>query len=143
VEFFFEHWERLGRLNLGLMNYGIHQQRFEKHFTAGNTIVIPKIGPQVDFTNKRPTTLLNTPYKIATKAFAERIKKIAMKVISQHQSGFLLGRSIHRTLLMNNEMVYREKASEEDFIFMKLDAIKAFDSVEWDFLIKFWNRCMY
>jgi hypothetical protein len=75
-------------------------------------------------------------HKIGTKAFAKRIKLIAMKVVSQHQNGFLPERLIFKTLLMNNEMLHLAKASGEDYTFLKLDAIKAFDSIEWDYLIQ-------
>ena len=44
--------------------------------------------------NWRPVTLLNTDYKIATKAIAMRLKKVLPKIIHPGQTGYIKGRYI-------------------------------------------------
>jgi retron-type reverse transcriptase len=101
----------------------------------GNINILPKKGPQTTFVNKRPITALNTAYKICAKAYQIQITSIAQRLFSTHQSGFLPGRSIHWTLMMTNEMVYHAKLKELNYILMKADVIKAYNSIEWAYLL--------
>jgi len=61
--------------------------------------LIPKPGKdKKNINNLRPITLLNTDYKILTKVLATRLKMGLPGIISQTQSGFLKGRSIHNNI---------------------------------------------
>ena len=44
--------------------------------------------------NWRPISLLNVDYKILTKCFAERMKKVLLHIIHHNQTGFGKGRNI-------------------------------------------------
>jgi hypothetical protein len=79
--------------------------------------------------------MLNTPYKIGAKVFANRISSIAQQLISHHQSGFLHSSSIHCSLWMTSKMIYLAQCSDLEYIFMKADIMKAFDSIEWECLL--------
>lgn len=74
-------------------------------------------------------------YKIWTKAYQLWLTPILSRFISTTQSAFLPDRSIHHSILLTNEILHRAGLSEEDFIFLKLDVSKAFDKLEWDFLL--------
>jgi hypothetical protein len=134
VEFLIWQWQILGPLVLEALNEGMESGKLEARMPAGCIIVIPKKGPQDKFANKRPITALNTPYKIGAKALSLGLASVAKQIISTSQSGFLLGRSIHRSLLLNEEMMYHAKMAEVEFFLMSADIVKVFDSVEWDFL---------
>ena len=59
--------------------------------------LIPKKDAELYFIkNWRPLSLLNTDYKIAAKAIANRIKSVLPNVINNDQTGFLKGRFIGR-----------------------------------------------
>ncbi|KAL3702077.1 hypothetical protein R1sor_020099 [Riccia sorocarpa] len=51
------------------------------------------------------------------------------------QSAFLPGRNIHTSVLTCNEAIHQEKRTGEDHILLQLDFKKAFDSVNWRFLL--------
>ena len=46
-----------------------------------------------DIANYRPITILNTDYKILTKAIATHLTEVAPSVIHPDQAGFIRGRS--------------------------------------------------
>ena len=76
--------------------------------------------------NWRPITLLNSDYKIAAKAIANRIKKVLPELINGDQTSFIKSRTIGETLL---------KTSRARLLLF-LDFEKAFDTVEWTFSLE-------
>lgn len=47
---------------------------------------------------------------------------------------FIKGRTIHHSLFLTNEVLAEASTHDEDYIFLKLDVIKAFDMIELKFL---------
>lgn len=70
-----------------------------------------------------------------------RISPILQRTIaSQQQSAFLPGRNIHHALLLMSEMLHCAKESGEPHILLKLDVWKAFDRLEWPFLLAIFEK---
>jgi len=60
--------------------------------------------------NLRPISLLNTDYKILTKAIAKRLEKVLPKVINLHQTGYIKTRYISENIsLISDIMTYTEE----------------------------------
>lgn len=60
--------------------------------------------------------------------------KISVKIVASLQSAYLLGRTIHETIFLSNEMVHR--ALEDDtklYALIKLDVFTTFDTTKWVF----------
>ncbi|XP_057790363.1 uncharacterized protein LOC131007224 [Salvia miltiorrhiza] len=55
-------------------------------------------------------------------------------IISDNQSAFVKGRFILDGAVILNEAVVEAKKKRRSWIFFKIDFVKAFDSVQWDFL---------
>ncbi|KAL6185445.1 hypothetical protein ACLB2K_041578 [Fragaria x ananassa] len=99
--------------------------------------LIPKIPAPKKVTEYRPISLCNVIYKLISKAFANRLKVILPNVIADYQSVFVPGLLIHDNVIAAFETMYnlkrrggkksRQKAA------IKLDMIKAYDRVEWEF----------
>lgn len=53
---------------------------------------------------------------------------------------FLPDRSIHHALLLVNGILHKAKKSGRNFILLKLDTIKAFDCIDWNFLYRLLER---
>ncbi|KAL3698885.1 hypothetical protein R1sor_012961 [Riccia sorocarpa] len=107
---------------------------YPEWFNKGDVVPLPKGGDRRSLSNKRPITLLNSMYKIYTKALQGRIVPILQKLISWNQSAFLPGRNTHTSVLTCNEALHVARNSVKDFILLQLDFKKAFDSVNWLFV---------
>lgn len=135
VELFQIMWAKVGPLILRVLNEGIASSAFHEKFSQGLIVLLPKKGDQKILTNKRPITLLNVVYKIGAKVMQRPLTPILQKVISPQQSAFLPGRNIHHSHVMLGEMLHQAAKSGEDYVILKLYVVKAFDKMEWPFLL--------
>jgi hypothetical protein len=89
----------------------------------------------------RPISLVGSLYKIIAKVLANRLKGVLDKVISKTQSAFIKGRQILDLILIANESLDSRRRSGEPGILYKMDVEKAYDHVNWDFLLYMLKRC--
>uniref|UniRef100_A0A2D4JWW4 Reverse transcriptase domain-containing protein n=1 Tax=Micrurus paraensis TaxID=1970185 RepID=A0A2D4JWW4_9SAUR len=99
-------------------------------------ILIPKEGADTTYINNyRLISLLNTDDKIFMNVMAERLKKMLSRHIHTDQNGFLPARQLKnniRTVL--DILEYYEVHPEKQSALVFLDAQKAFDKVNWEFM---------
>lgn len=85
----------------------------------------------------RPIACCNVLYKVVSKIIANRLKLLLPRIISDNQSAFVKGRLLMENVLLAKELV---KEYHKDTIsprcVMKIDISKAFDSVQWPFVLK-------
>lgn len=99
------------------------------------TLVFKK-GSKLDLENYRPIILLNTDYKILTKALANRMKKVVGDIVQPTQSYSIPGRDIADTIATIRDVIEYMKKDKKGGIILGLDWNKAFDRVEHQFLFK-------
>lgn len=128
-------WDSIGPLVVDSFNYGFAKGTFSPEQCRGIINVIPK--PNKDSSiiqNLRPITLLNTDYKIAAKAIANRLKFVLPQIIGHNQTGFMKNRFIGENIRFTLDLIdYCMKNNISGFI-MFVDFEKAFDTLEWKFL---------
>jgi hypothetical protein len=109
-----------------------------KEFNHTNIALIPKIDNPYLVHHFRPISLTNFNYKIISKILSNRFKPILNKIISPTQSAFLKGRSIHDNTILAYEVFHsmKQKKGNGGLMVLKLDMEKAFDFMEWEFLLK-------
>lgn len=85
----------------------------------------------------RPIACCNVIYKCVTKILSNRMMPVLDSVISQNQSAFISGRNIAENVLLAQELArnYHRKEGAPRCT-MKIDLMKAYDSVNWDFIIQ-------
>jgi hypothetical protein len=84
--------------------------------------------------NYRPITVLNSEYKIFTKALSIRLSKIVGSIIHEDQAGFIKGRSIfNQVKLAKMTIPYAEAAGIRGAL-VALDQEKAYDKVAHDYI---------
>ena len=79
---------------------------------------------------------MNTDYKIASKAIANRLKKVLPNLINQDQTGFLKNRSISENILLIEGMLRHIEKEKIPGLLLFVDFEKAFDTIEWAFIVK-------
>ncbi|KAJ8029421.1 hypothetical protein HOLleu_28804 [Holothuria leucospilota] len=128
---FWSEWEEiLMRLVHEIYNAGT----LSNSMKIGMITLIPKKGDLRKLTNWRPISLLNTDYKIISKALATRLSKVISTLVSEDQSCCVPGRNIaDNVILMNNIIRYLDSKKVNGYI-LKIDQYKAFDRVDHGYL---------
>ena len=100
------------------------------------TLTPKEDGSLLDLSNWRPITLLNADLKIATKAIAKRLEHVLPNLIHSDQTGFVKGRYIGENIRLIADVMETTKSLNLSGILTSLDFRKAFDSLEWPFIMK-------
>ena len=109
-----------------------------KEFNHTNIALIPKKDNPNLVHHFRPISLTNFNYKIISKILSNKVKPILQKILSPTQLAFLKGRFIHDNTILAHEVFHsmKQKKGNGGCMALKLDMKKAFDSMEWEFLLK-------
>ena len=124
---------------LDFLNSGI----IPPNFNETHTVLVPKIEEPKRVTDYRPISLCNVVYKLASKAIANRLKKIFPIIISDTQSAFMHGRLIIDNVLVAFETMHHinmKNGGKKGEMALKLDMSKAYDRVEWGCLDKIMEK---
>lgn len=98
-------------------------------------VLKPKPGKNLELHESyRPISLLQLDIKILAKILALRLNKVILTLIHPDQTGFMPAKNTAYNLCrlyMNLQAKHNQMGSR---VVVSLDAAKAFDSVEWDYL---------
>ena len=131
IEFYKVYWNEISDCLLNTINYAYTEGKFSISQRRGIIKLIPKKDAEPYFVkNWRPITLLNSDYKIAAKAIANRLQNVLPKLINSDQTGFLKGRFIGENIRLIDGLINHTAARNIPGLLMFLDFEKAFDSVE-------------
>ncbi|KAF5807675.1 putative RNA-directed DNA polymerase [Helianthus annuus] len=97
--------------------------------------LIPKLKDPVGLNNYRPISLIGVISKLVSKVLANRLKRVIGSVVSESQSAFLKGNFILDGPLLVNELYNCCKKRKKKVFFLKIDFEKAYDNVNWNFLV--------
>ena len=92
-------------------------------------VLIPKKGEAEDLSDFRPISLVGGLYKLLATVLANRLKKVARKVVSSTQNAFIEGRQILDAVLIANEVIGSLLKRKESGVLCKLDLEKAYDRI--------------
>jgi len=93
-----------------------------------------KKGDKADLRNWRPISLLNTDYKIISRALGGRLKSVLSEVVYSDQTCGVPGRTIFQNLNLLRDCLSEMENSNQCGILLSLDQEKAFDRVDRGFL---------
>ncbi|CAA7406434.1 unnamed protein product [Spirodela intermedia] len=110
---------------------------FTRSWKATFLALIPKVTTPTSFRDFRPISLCNVCYKVVSKIVTRRLSSFLDKLISLEQCGFVKGQYIHDNIMLVHELAQSlGHDCRGSNIIIKLDIEKAFDRIEWSFLIK-------
>ncbi|XP_019425141.1 PREDICTED: uncharacterized protein LOC109334024 [Lupinus angustifolius] len=106
------------------------------NLNSNSVVLIPKTEGADKLEDFRPITLANFQFKIITKVLADRLASIATKIISPQQRGFIKERKIQDCICIASEAInLLEHKAFGGNLAIKLDIKKAFDTMDWTFLL--------
>lgn len=98
-------------------------------------VLIPKKDNPLGLGDYRPISLVSSIYKILAKILSRRMKEVLPAVINEVQSAFVSGRHILDGVMIANEVIDGWHKAKKGGIILKLDFEKAYDSLNWVFLL--------
>ena len=136
IEFYKTFWNHIGDPLVDSMTSFAKGAMSVSQRRAVITLVEKKDQDRCKLKNWRPISLLNVDAKIASKAIAERMKRILPKIIHNNQSGYIPGRNIAENIRSILDIMDYTKAKNIPGLLLFIDFEKAFDSLDWVFLEK-------
>jgi len=134
-------WEVLGPIILNSWNFS-KSKGILPDFNRNSTIMlIPKEGKDPkQIGNWRPITLTNCDLKIFTKTISNRVARVLPKIILNTQVAYIPGRVVHDNLRMFEFYSRYCEENKVDAVLVSLDAAKAFDSVNHEYMFETLRR---
>ncbi|KAL9981573.1 hypothetical protein ACROYT_G010292 [Oculina patagonica] len=137
AEFYKHFFDLIGLDLIQSLNQAFKDGELSISQRRGVITLIPKEDSDLlDIQNWRPITLLNIDYKIAFKALAKRIESVLPKLVHSDQTGFMKGRYIGENIRLINDVMEYTMSEKKGGILVSLDFKKAFDILEWQFIMK-------
>ena len=129
-------WDILGPLLVDVWTYSLQTGNLAPSHKLSFLRLIPKVGKDTKrLNNWRPITLSNCDHKLITKLYSKRLAGAVSSLIDERQTAYIKGRMINdniRTILAAIEVANEEL--DVDGLLILLDAKKAFDSVEHNYI---------
>jgi hypothetical protein len=111
-----------------------------KRINYGIITLLPKVKEAERIQQFRPICLLNCLHKWFTKCLTIRLEPVAARIIHKSQTVFIKGRNIMNNVLALHEILHETKLKRKVGVVLKLDFEKAYDKVNWSFLLQCLNK---
>ncbi len=134
-EFYKKFWPKIKFLFMKMVEETYEKGELDYSMRKALLALLFKKGDETLLKNFRPISLTNYDYKIICFALANRLQKVLKNIIHEDQTGYIKGRYIGTNARIIED--YFEHCQDFNIpgILLFLDFEKAFDSVEWNFMI--------
>uniref|UniRef100_A0A3B5PRH3 Reverse transcriptase domain-containing protein n=1 Tax=Xiphophorus maculatus TaxID=8083 RepID=A0A3B5PRH3_XIPMA len=135
IEFYKKFIEKLAPLLLAMFNESLERKTLPPTLTQATIVLLHKKDKDPTLCGSyRPLSLLNADVKVLAKLVASRLERALPLVISEEQNGFVKGRQLFFNVRTLFNVIYSKHSSDMPEMVISLDAEKAFDRVEWEYL---------
>ncbi|XP_071699063.1 uncharacterized protein [Rutidosis leptorrhynchoides] len=135
MRFFKKYWENIKSELVDAISWFWEKGEISRGCNASFVTLVPKKNDPLCLNDYRPISLIGSYYKIVAKLISNRLRKVLLGLIGPEQSAFLKGRFILDGALIVNETIDYLKANKKKGFILKADFEKAFDSLNWNFLM--------
>ena len=137
VEFYKIFWSLSGKLMTDSFNEAYLKKEMSTPQKQAVITLIEKKGKDRNYLeNWRPISLINVDAKIASKIIATRNVKVLPEIIHPNQLGYVKGRFIGEAARSILDVMDYTKKENIPGILLFIDFEKAFDSLNWNFLLR-------
>jgi hypothetical protein len=135
--FFYQtYWEIVSKDVIDAVSQFFTSNWILPNWNSNIVVLIPKTDNADSIAQYRPIALANFKFKIISKILADRLAQILPSIISNEQKGFIKGRHIKDCICLSSEVInLLHKKSFGGSLAVKIDIAKAFDTIDWTFLI--------
>ncbi|KAJ4800370.1 RNA-directed DNA polymerase (reverse transcriptase)-related family protein [Rhynchospora pubera] len=133
-----QHWNQFKPYVLSNVSNFFATGHLEGTLGRANVVLIPKCDDPKIVGDYRPISVCNLIYKIISKLLTTRLRRVITKLVGNNQSAFVPGRVISDNILLLREIMHSFATSsfpKAAFAF-KCDLSKAFDRMEWHFVVR-------
>ncbi|XP_057419024.1 uncharacterized protein LOC130713256 [Lotus japonicus] len=134
--------QNISKLNIGAQDdvfalfADFHESgRVTRGMNAAFITLMPKQKEGNSISDFWPISLIGSTYKLIAKVLAARLQREMPKLITGNQFAFVPGRQIVDCISIANEIADLMIRKEEGGLLLKVDFAKAYDQVDWDFVI--------
>ncbi|XP_078165205.1 uncharacterized protein LOC144559911 [Carex rostrata] len=134
IEFYQFFWGIVG-VDIIAMVRNFYNGRSIRQINKATITLIPKKQGAIQIAYFRPISVINTTAKIVTEILANRLQPHLQSLVLNAQTAFVKGRSIMESFLVARELLNFISKNKIPSILYKVDFAKAFDTVDWCFLV--------
>ncbi len=128
-------WSDLGPLMLDMIHFSVTQGSFHPSINiAVISFLLKKDKDLTSCSSYRPLSLIGTGVKLYAKVLSRRLEKFMNRLVHHDQTGFIKSRSALDNLRRLYHIINSINSLSSPCAVLSLDAIKAFDQLEWNYL---------
>ena len=135
-EFYKQFWNYLKIPYLDMIAESFSQGVLPESIRKSVVTLIYKKGDRELLQNYRPISLSNYDYKILSFVLAKRLQKVIHNLISTDQTGYIKKRNIATNIRIISDVINKCEHENIPAAVIGLDFEKAFDSLNWEFMLK-------
>ena len=136
IEFYKAYSDKVAPIMLRMCNHSIVTHHLpESLYSANISLILKKDKDETDPASYRPIALLGCDLKVFTKILANRLNKCIANIIHHDQTGFIPGRFSFFNVRRLMNIMYSRHDKDSKIAILALDAQKAFDQIEWRYIL--------
>ncbi|XP_062075340.1 uncharacterized protein LOC133779387 [Humulus lupulus] len=134
--FFKSMWKDIGQDICSAISHGFSMGQFPKELHETTLSLIPKVVNPARASDYRPIACCSTLYKVMAKLLCSRLVVVLHYLVQSNQRAFVRGRSIaHNIMILQDLIKNYGRAITSPRCAIKIDISKAYDTVDWLFLV--------